>query len=44
MTVLDFAAMVDESFVDTRIVEYRAKPAISLAGPDSRRGRWLPRP
>jgi len=23
MTVLDFAAMIDESFVDTRIVEYR---------------------
>ncbi len=26
MTVLDFAAMVDESFVDTRIVEYRLSP------------------
>jgi leucyl-tRNA---protein transferase len=38
MTVLDYSAMVDESFVDTRIIEYRAKPAISLAGPDSRQG------
>jgi leucyl-tRNA---protein transferase len=26
MTVLDFAAMIDESFVDTRIVEYRLPP------------------
>ena len=26
MTVLDFAAMVDESFVDTRLIEYR-RPA-----------------
>jgi arginine-tRNA-protein transferase len=25
MTVLDFAAMVDESFVDTRMVEYRRR-------------------
>jgi arginyl-tRNA--protein-N-Asp/Glu arginylyltransferase len=25
MTVLDFAAMIDESFVDTRIVEYRSR-------------------
>ena len=29
MTALDYAAMVDESFVDTRIVEYRFRP-----GPD----------
>jgi arginine-tRNA-protein transferase len=26
MTVLDFAAMVDESFVDTRLIEYRRPP------------------
>lgn len=26
MTVLDFAAMVDESFVDTRLIEYRQAP------------------
>ncbi|MFO1089617.1 MAG: arginyltransferase [Hyphomicrobiales bacterium] len=38
MSVLDYSAMVDESFVDTRLVEYRTKPSISLAGPDSRQG------
>lgn len=41
MTVLDFAAMVEETFVETRLVEYRAKPRISLAGPDERSGRLL---
>ena len=39
MTLLDFAAMVEETFVDTRLIEYRMKPRISLAGPDSRQGR-----
>jgi leucyl-tRNA---protein transferase len=38
MTLLDFAAMVEETFVDTRLIEYRLRPKISLAGPDDRRG------
>jgi arginine-tRNA-protein transferase len=38
MTLLDFAAMVEETFVDTRIIEYRLRPKITLAGPDSRQG------
>ena len=41
MTLLDFAAMVEETFVDTRLIEYRMKPRISLAGPDSRQGRLV---
>lgn len=32
MTVLDFAAMVDDSFVDSRLVEYRFKPHSAQAG------------
>jgi leucyl-tRNA---protein transferase len=32
MTVLDFAAMVDDSFVDSRLVEYRFKPESPRAG------------
>lgn len=36
MTVLDYASMVEDSFVDTRLVEYRRSPSISLAGPDLR--------
>ena len=32
MTVLDFSAMVDESFVDTRIVEYRRTPRMRKHG------------
>jgi leucyl-tRNA---protein transferase len=38
MTLLDFAAMVEETFVDTRVIEYRLRPKITLAGPDSRQG------
>ena len=38
MTLLDFAAMVEETFVDTRLIEYRLRPKITLAGPDSRQG------
>jgi arginine-tRNA-protein transferase len=38
MSILDYSAMVDESFVDTRLIEYRLKPPISLAGPDQRQG------
>ena len=41
MTVLDFAAMVEETFVKTRLVEYRLKPEITLAGPDHRKGRLI---
>jgi arginine-tRNA-protein transferase len=32
MTVLDFAAMVDDSFVDSRLVEYRFKSSTPQAG------------
>lgn len=38
MTALDFASMVEDSFVDTRVVEYRRKPDISLSDPDRRKG------
>jgi leucyl-tRNA---protein transferase len=38
MTLLDFAAMVEETFVDTRLIEYRLRPKITLAAPDSRQG------
>ena len=41
MTVLDFASMVEDSFVETRIVEYRRKPEPTLAGPDSREGELI---
>ncbi len=41
MTILDYSAMVDESFVDTEIIEYRARPEISLAGPDERKGKLV---
>ncbi len=30
MTVLDFAAMVEDSFVDTRLVEYRLPASTPL--------------
>ena len=32
MTVLDFAAMVDDSFADSRLAEYRFKPGTRRAG------------
>lgn len=38
MTVQDYAAMIEDTFVDTRVVEYRLRPEISLAGPDMRKG------
>ena len=41
MTLLDFAAMVEETFVDTRLIEYRLKPKITLSGPDSRQGTLI---
>ncbi|MGI9415777.1 MAG: arginyltransferase, partial [Hyphomicrobiales bacterium] len=39
--VLDFAAMIEDSFVDTQLIEYRERPEISLAGPDTRKGPLL---
>lgn len=41
MTVLDYAAMVEDSFVNTRLIEYRLPPAVPLAGPDHRRGQLV---
>lgn len=41
MTVLDFASMIEDSFVETRIIEYRKKPELSLAGPDEREGELV---
>ena len=38
MTALDFASMVEDSFVTTRVIEYRRRPKISLSGPDRREG------
>ncbi len=38
MTVLDFSAMVDESAVQTNLVEYRLAPDAPLSQPDPRRG------
>jgi arginine-tRNA-protein transferase len=32
MTVLDFSAMVDDNFVDSRLVEYRVRDVIDPAG------------
>lgn len=32
MTVLDFSAMVDDNFVDSRLVEYRVRDALDPAG------------
>lgn len=41
MSVLDYASMVEDSFVDTRLVEYRLRPDVSLEGPDKRRGTLI---
>ncbi|MGI9483868.1 MAG: arginyltransferase [Hyphomicrobiales bacterium] len=41
MSVLDYASMIEDSFVDTRMVEYRVRPEVSLAGPDARRGTLI---
>jgi len=41
MSVLDYSAMVEDSFVNTRIVEYRLPPAVPLAGPDFRKGQLI---
>lgn len=41
MSVLDYAAMVEDSFVNTHVVEYRLPPAIPIAGPDHRKGQLI---
>ena len=41
MTVADFSAMVDESFVDTFIIEYRLPDPISLGGRQQRGGTLI---
>ncbi len=41
MTVADFSAMVDESFVDTSIIEYRLPGPVSLAGSRQKGGRLV---
>lgn len=41
MSVLDFTAMVEESFVNTQIMEFRRAPAISLAGPHRQSGQLV---
>jgi arginine-tRNA-protein transferase len=41
MTVLDFSSMVDESAVDTRLIEYRLRPELSLAGADLRQSELV---
>ncbi len=38
MSMMDFSAMIDETFVDTQIIEYRNPAQPSLPGPDSRQG------
>ena len=32
MSVLDFSAMVDDNFVDSRLVEYRVRSEVERAG------------
>lgn len=41
MTVADFSAMVDETFVDTIIIEYRLPEPISLGGHPRRGGKLI---
>ncbi|MGF7160045.1 arginine-tRNA-protein transferase [Rhodoligotrophos appendicifer] len=41
MTVLDYAAMVEDSFVNTHITEYRLRPRIPLAPPDPQKGELV---
>jgi len=38
MTVLDFSAMIDESAVQTNLVEYRVGPAVALTNSDRQQG------
>lgn len=41
MTFLDFTSMIEETFVNTQLIEYRVRPEISLAPPDVRRGKLI---
>ncbi|RFC65122.1 arginyltransferase [Fulvimarina endophytica] len=41
MSVLDYAMMVEDSQVDTRIVEYRRRVPGALGGPEARQGELL---
>ena len=41
MSIMDYSAMVDESFVETRVIEYRELPQPSLSGPDKRKGKLV---
>ncbi len=41
MTVMDFSAMINETFVDSRVVEYRLPPDVTLAGPQPSSGRLV---
>jgi arginyl-tRNA--protein-N-Asp/Glu arginylyltransferase len=44
MSMMDFTAMVDETFVDTNMIEYRLPAQPRLSGPDNRQGNsWRPR-
>ena len=41
MTVLDFAAMVEDTFVDTRLLEYRLKPEFSSEPCEGKEGELV---
>ena len=41
MSMMDFSAMVDETFVDTQLIEYREPAQPALAGPDHRKGELV---
>ncbi len=41
MSMMDFTAMVDETFVDTNMIEYRLPAQPSLSGPDNRQGQLV---
>jgi len=41
MSMMDYSAMVDESFVDTRLIEYRLAAQPTLSGPDGRKGELV---
>jgi len=41
MSMMDYSAMVEESFVDTKLIEYRLAPQPALSGPDSRKGELI---
>ncbi len=41
MSVFDFSSMIEESFVDTFVVEYRERVKIPLSPPDPQKGQLL---